>query len=96
MNLYQFFSRPQPRSTLKWEFSKGILPKMGETFRLRIYNKLPRGMLYTGNGILLSHIGDYFQMPICKDPLVASPETKGWSLKTDHHFANFCLWVPAR
>ena len=23
------------------DFSKGILPKMAETFRLRIYNKLP-------------------------------------------------------
>ena len=41
----QFIATFSSRSrgvTPKGQFSKGILPKMAETFRLRIYNKLPR------------------------------------------------------
>ena len=44
-NRYQ----PNRRGHLKWWFSKGILPRMGATFRFMIYNKLPR---YGSHGVV--------------------------------------------
>ena len=41
--------RSQPRSPQKVVKSKGILPKMAQTFRLRIYNTLPRYVFFSIN-----------------------------------------------
>ena len=58
--IYSDLSRGHP----KWWFSKGTLPNMAETFRLRIYNILPRKMNMSTKKGIISKGKDRLSVPI--------------------------------